>query len=339
MRTSKIIKEYKEIASKVKDLEEFRLNYPEAYAFADKHFLLYEWFEINHRYGTIALIFWKKEEVIYISEHCESMNEFVLYHRDAYISAKKNGWINDINLEYNEPKLENYINITKSDIRNIISECPTKEYFIETYPELNELINTKDKTIKSKSKRWKHLFKKINTKPKSFWTDRDLCWETASKYSSKSELFKYNLYCFKAAKINNWLNSFEWEPSYQNRDKYTKEMCIDAARKCSTYSEFRNEYLCFYDAARRHEWLDEICKVTGLERCIQTDVDYNKPYMIYVYEDNINKYAYVGLTKDFDNRHKHHCSNMDPVRKHFDKFNLPVPEPKILYRDLTREEA
>lgn len=61
-------------------------------------------------------------------------------------------------------------------------------------------------------------------------------------------------------------------------------------------------------------------------------------YLIYSYEDNDNRVAYVGLTHTFKRRHSEHkCQGS--VFKYFSQNNKVVPDPIILEDNLTAEEA
>lgn len=73
----------------------------------------------------------------------------------------------------------------------------------------------------------------------------------------------------------------------------------------------------------------------------------NRPRCVYVYEDNENKVAYVGLTVDKKKRHEQHKTGMfspnktlnSPVYEYFSHIGKYVPEPKYLEDNLTIEKA
>jgi hypothetical protein len=70
--------------------------------------------------------------------------------------------------------------------------------------------------------------------------------------------------------------------------------------------------------------------------------DFTRPgkYAIYVYEDVEHNYAYVGLSNNPHRRdYEHLMRDDDPIYKHCKKYNIPVPEMKILKTDLSASQA
>ena len=73
----------------------------------------------------------------------------------------------------------------------------------------------------------------------------------------------------------------------------------------------------------------------------------HRSYLIYSYEDEENKVAYIGLTIDLKNRHsKHKCGcvrhgvrKFDVVAKYFQSIGKELPTPNILIDDITKDEG
>ena len=70
-----------------------------------------------------------------------------------------------------------------------------------------------------------------------------------------------------------------------------------------------------------------------------------KDNYVYVYEDNINKTAYIGRTISIKKRHGQHnrpnpkTKLYDSIKQHFTNLNMELPQPKILENKLTYEES
>ena len=81
-------------------------------------------------------------------------------------------------------------------------------------------------------------------------------------------------------------------------EKWNDKTCTDAARECSSATEFRNKFPGAYYYAHKSElwksfdWFKH-----------NTSPD-SRTYVIYAYEDVINKFVYVGLTNDIKRRVK-----------------------------------
>lgn len=67
--------------------------------------------------------------------------------------------------------------------------------------------------------------------------------------------------------------------------------------------------------------------------------------LIYSYEDEVNNFVYIGLTKNLKKRHQshnqinYHTKKYDTVKAYFNSLNKPLPQPKILEEGLSKEEA
>jgi len=108
------------------------------------------------------------------------------------------------------------------------------------------------------------------------------------------------------------------------------------AQLCFCRNQFLELYPNAYNAACKHGWLDEIC--SHMNRLI--DFYIVEEYIIYVYEDEINHCAYVGLTNNKKRRDYEHLMNKaDSLYKYCRKYDIPVPEMKVLIENLSATEA
>lgn len=72
------------------------------------------------------------------------------------------------------------------------------------------------------------------------------------------------------------------------------------------------------------------------------DIVNDRNYLVYVYEDPENKYAYIGLTRNLIQRHKAHKyggKKPDSVCRYFLDIGMDFPLPKVVEENLTQIEA
>lgn len=126
-------------------------------------------------------------------------------------------------------------------------------------------------------------------------------------------------------------------------EKWNDKTCTDAARECSSATEFRNKFPGAYSYA--HKKKKDLWKTFTWFR---HNTDPNKrTYVIYAYEDIVNKFVYIGLTNDIERRIKEHrkknyknnIRKYDIVRQYFEDCCFGVPEPKILQSGINGFEA
>ena len=79
-----------------------------------------------------------------------------------------------------------------------------------------------------------------------------------------------------------------------------KENVIREAKKYKTRRQFQLNCCGAYQSAIRNGWIDEMDWLIPKEEC------YSGHNYVYVYIDEKNKVAYVGLTSDKERRHKEH---------------------------------
>ena len=126
-------------------------------------------------------------------------------------------------------------------------------------------------------------------------------------------------------------------------EKWNDKTCTDAARECSSATEFRNKFPGAYSYA--HKKKKDLWKTFTWFRH-NTDPN-KKTYVIYAYEDIVNKFVYIGLTNDIERRIKEHrkknyknnIRKYDIVRQYFEDCCFGVPEPKILQSGINGFEA
>jgi len=137
-------------------------------------------------------------------------------------------------------------------------------------------------------------------KPRGYYT-KEKCHEESLKYNSKNEFGNNCRSAYTACLRNNWFDdvcSHMSGRTYKPHGYWTKERCHEEALKYSSRKEFGKCSSQAYRISLENNWMDDICshmKIIGnlKKRCI------------YVYEFSDNC-AYIGLTYNFDVRHKEH---------------------------------
>ncbi len=169
---------------------------------------------------------------------------------------------------------------------------------------------------------------------------KEAVFELSKHYKTKREFCKANKSAYNAAWKKHWLEEMTWLAK-SAREPYTKEEVLSIAKQYTTKMDFRKSVPNVYNIAQKKGWLYEITWFT-------TAPKYNRHnYCIYVYLDEENKVAYVGLTVDKKRRHYNHSTSYDqggktiksPVYSHFQSINQPVPNPLYLEDHLTANEA
>ncbi len=182
-------------------------------------------------------------------------------------------------------------------------------------------------------------FEKPNPNKPKVWT-RKAVFTLAKNCKTKLELRKANKGAYNVAWKNGWLEEMDWL-DVLTREPYTKEEVFSIARQYTTKSEFRKAVPNVYNAAQKKGWLYEIT-------WFMTSPKYDQHnYCIYVYVDEDNKVAYVGLTVNKSQRHYSHSTGYNrngkisrsPVYRYFQSTGRIVPNPIYLEERLTADEA
>lgn len=129
----------------------------------------------------------------------------------------------------------------------------------------------------------------------------------------------------------------------ERHSPWTEKSVIETAKRCSSATEFRNKFPGAYDYA--HKKKKDLWKTFTWFRH-NTDPN-KKTYVIYAYEDIVNKFVYIGLTNDIKRRirehrkknYKNNIRQYDIVRQYFEDNKIDIPDPVILQVDINGFEA
>lgn len=278
---------------------------------------------------TAKPIKWTKEAVFEESRKYFIVTEFMNNAVTAYTIAKNNNWLTEMDwLAPSKRKPSGYWKIKE----NVINES-------KNYKSVTEFQRKNSRAFDSaKLNGWldeMDWLAKTNRKPVGYWKEKNNVFEESKKYNNRSDFCEGCYLAYITAKNNGWLNEMTWLKKTRNSPKgywEDKEKVFKEARKYKYKSEFRHKAPSAYKSALLHHWLGEME--------FETKVSKGDPrgpiHIIYVYIDEVNKYAYVGATNDMKRRDwEHKNQKNDPVYKYFYGKSLKIPAYKILLDWLT----
>lgn len=278
---------------------------------------------------TAKPIKWTKEAVFEESRKYFIVTEFMNNAVTAYTIAKNNNWLTEMDwLAPSKRKPSGYWKIKE----NVINES-------KNYKSVTEFQRKNSRAFDSaKLNGWldeMDWLAKTNRKPVGYWKEKNNVFEESKKYNNRSDFCEGCYLAYITAKNNGWLNEMTWLKKTRNSPKgywEDKEKVLKEARKYKYKSEFRHKAPSAYKSALLHHWLGEME--------FETKVSKGDPrgpiHIIYVYIDEVNKYAYVGATNDMKRRDwEHKNQKNDPVYKYFYGKSLKIPAYKILLDGLT----
>jgi hypothetical protein len=162
------------------------------------------------------------------------------------------------------------------------------------------------------------------------WT-KEKCYELALTCKNRAEMYRKSNFAGKAALENGWFDDYYW---FEKPTLISYDDCYEAAKKCTTTKEFRAKFYRQYAKSCHDNWLGTF---TWLKR--ELPLDKRKIDSVYVYVFDTEHTVYVGRTVNTTARDIAHRTHNCPVRRFADSHSVPVPEMKILKRNLTLEQG
>lgn len=303
----------------------FRTNASGAYsaAFKNKWLKDYTWFKEPSRTRK-----WTYDVCYKEAQKYSSKKEFREKSNGAYNAAYKHKWLDDYTW-FERPDMTR-----KWTYENCYEEA--KKY--SSKKEFKKNCSSAYTTAYRNG--WMSGYSWLNKRCSENYT-YDYFIEVVKRYTTLKDFKNNERKLYNCAKKNKWLNANEYKYKSLSKPKgyWTKEKCLEAALKYKTKTEFRINESGAYSAARKYGWLNEI--TSHMQTKIVSECNYHHKHIIYVYKDYVNHYVYVGLTNNIKRRHKAHCDENvnDVLYQHFFKYNLEIPEPEIVYNNLTPNEA
>lgn len=168
-----------------------------------------------------------------------------------------------------------------------------------------------------------------------YWT-KERVFEESKKYDTRSEFAKKSQRAYQVAWANNWLNEMQWLILKLNI--WDGEKVLNESKKYKTRTEFQRGSGSAYHYARLNNLLDDMI-------WLKRPSEFNEfSYCVYVYIDDENKVAYVGLTRNKNDRHYRHThiineNKLSPVYKYFTNIGKNIPNPKYLEDNISCDDA
>lgn len=173
------------------------------------------------------------------------------------------------------------------------------------------------------------------------WSKED-CFNLCRTCKTKTELLSKSRYVYKKMLENGWFDEVDWfEKRHWVSKKWNKESVFNECRKYSSRHELEKNNPYLYRVVKNNNWFVEMDWIKRKPSV------YLSGYFVYVYEDDVNKVAYVGLTCEKKRRDLAHRSEMSygryemsPVYNYFiNEIHMEIPEPIYLESNISREEA
>jgi len=276
--------------------------------------------------------YWTKERCYNLAKKCKTANEFRKLYNSAYNAAHKNKWIKEYTWFNRSRKGQN--------VKWTYDACYKEAKKYKTLKEFKRNCSSAHTTAYKNGWMKDYTWLELPRTAKKYTYEYFI--SVVKKYTTLKDFRENEKNLYNCAKRHKWLNAEKFQSLARSTKPYgywTKERCQKLALKYNTISEFRINESGAYSAARNKGWLEEI--TSHMKTKVPSEEQYRHKHIIYVYKDEINHYVYVGLTNCIKRRHKDHCDKdiNDVLYQHFAKHNLEIPNPEIVYDNLTPHDA
>lgn len=314
-----VFEESKKYSSKT----EFKKNRGGAFKVAYDNGWLVEMDWLKH--PTPKSIKWTYDAVIKESKKYPSIIEFNKNNPSAYNVARKNGWLEEMTWLERKYAIRGFWQ-SKENVFDESRKYETMKDFRSRSPRAYEVARRNgwlDEMV------W---LKRTDRIPAGFWKIKENVFAESHKYATRAEFCESCYLAYISAKNNGWLEEMTWLAKIDKKSKgywNVKENVFAEAEKYECKSLFHQKAPGAYASALAHHWLEEM-------NFKEKDSGYGPIHIVYVYLDEINKYAYVGATNDIKRRDsEHRREENDPVYKHFKAKEIDIPKCKVLLDGLT----
>lgn len=232
--------------------------------------------------------YYTHKRVLELARSCETLVEFRKKYDQAYQSARKHNWLNEIK-EFLPSSVNQYgsFHNTYENIIQYAHMCKTYREFCKGIPSAiafakrNGFIEDIYKILPPT-----RYIKKIT----SSYRKEDIMNLLPNCHSYSEFRNKYPS-AYNAARQKGWLNNIQKYLPPQNPPQYTLDKIIQIANKCDNYAEFYQKYGGAYNSALQHDWLENIRQIFNKKKHLHK----------YIYNDIIT------LAKE--------CNSYDEFRK------------------------
>ena len=193
-------------------------------------------------------LYWTKERCIEAAKECKTKSEFNKRYSGAYNSSKDHGWFNEL-LKYFIPIGSKY--------KRCIYACIFEDNTIYVGLTCNLQRRISQHLHDDDSAIYKHI-KETGLIPTFVQKTDYIDYDEASK--AEGEILKqYNDKGF--IPLNKAQTGGLGSKGNVLPRKGTKEKCIETAKKCSSYKEFREKYKSAQEASTKNDFIEDIKKI------------------------------------------------------------------------------
>ena len=106
------------------------------------------------------------------------------------------------------------------------------------------------------------IYKMPNRLPRGYWTETK-CEMESRKYKNRTEFSIGSPTAYCKAVTNGWITNYTWLKSNRvpSRTWTRYNACLDAAKQCTSRTDFQRTYPGAYNSAVTHNWLNDIYRV------------------------------------------------------------------------------
>lgn len=274
---------------------------------------------------------WTREAVFAESKKYDELKAFIQKGKGAYTVARVKGWLEEMTWLKRAQITRGFW----KNKDNVLQEChkynTMKDFRAFSYAAYNS----------AKENGWLEemtWLEKDKQMPPGYWQSKNNVFTESHKYISTIDFMRGSIGAYNSARRNGWLDEMKWLIRRHKKRGFwdVKENVFAEAIKYKYKSDFARLGSSAYTSALKHHWLEEMhwFQHKSVVRAPKGPI-----HCIYVYEDETNKFAYVGATNDIKRRDiEHRREHTDPVFKHFNSIGVEIPQCKILMERLTIEE-
>ncbi|GEM_PF-430402 len=190
---------------------------------------------------------WNKSSCMREAKKYTTKGDFIKGSEQAYIVARKNGWLDDYDWLVEVIKPKGYWN--EQTCREEAMKYKSKVEFHDGASRAYALAWEKGWL---ESYDWFQRPENYNKK----WNE-ETCREEAKKYNSRTEFCRESSGAYEVANQHGWLDSYDWFEKYSKPNGYwDRNTCREEALKYKSLSEFRKQCSSAYTIAWRNGWLE-----------------------------------------------------------------------------------
>lgn len=292
------------ISKKYTNLAEFRVSDAEVYKVALHVLKNNEWNVFEH-IKPKPNGYWTIDNLELEAKKYKTLSEFQRNNSSAYSIACKLNIMKDISKHFTRKIKSHGYWKDKDNVLNISKKYTSYKEFIKN----EQVAYHAASKYGFLDKITQHMKK---DRPQGYWNDKENVLNFAKQFKTRTEFYQSGTGAPHAAAKHGWIDEATEHMTRVQREKgyWTFERLQLEAQKYNRRSDFKKKSSTAYNNARRLEYLDVICSHMSKEK-IQ-----HKRCTYVIYNDRLNL-AYVGITKNFDERMESHKSSNKTTNSKF----------------------